>query len=557
VTEDGLVIDLFAGAGGASAGVEAALERDVDVALNHNATALAVHSANHPRTVHLVMDVWKAKPLDVTKGRPVSLLWASPDCTFHSRARGGKPKQQGIRALPYAVVRWIRETMPEQVYTENVPELEKWGPLLQSGPKKGHPDPTKRGKTFRHWIGEIRRHGYNVEWRVLDAADYGAPTRRRRLFIIARRDGQPIVWPTPTHGKGRLPFRTAADCIDWSLPCHSIFLSEAEGKAVGAQRPLAEKTMWRIAQGLKRFVFNNAEPFILKVNHGKWEPRHESIHEPLSTVTAAQRGHALVMPYIAQPGQRHGRGQEPVDEPLSTVVGKDRHGLVVPVLQQSGYGERQGQAARVLEIREPLGTLVDGQKHALVMAWLAKHFGDPLRSDGGGGVVVGSDLRQPVGTVTGTDHHSLAAVTLAKFRGTSDSHSGAADPQAPLPTISAGGDRGGVHIAEVRAFLTAYYGNDATGGQQLALPLRTVTGRDRLGLVMVDGSEYAVTDITFRMLQPHELLRAQFGRFADRYDLSFAKTKKAKVKLIGNSVCPEVAEALVRANRRSERSVAA
>jgi len=522
VSEEGLVIDLFAGAGGASIGVEAALERDVDVALNHNAVALAVHSANHPKTVHLVMDVWKAKPLDVTKGRPVSLLWASPDCTFHSRARGGKPKQQGIRALPYAVVRWVREVSPEQLYIENVPELEKWGPLLRSGPKKGHPDPKKRGKTFRHWIGELRRFGYNVEWRVLDAADYGAPTRRRRLFIVARRDGQPIVWPEPTHGKGRLPFRTAAQCIDWSLTCASIF-DRYDARTGKQLPPLKPKTMWRIAQGLKRFVFNNPRPFILKVNHGKWEPRHEDINEPLSTVTAEQRGHALV----------------------------------APVLQQSGYGEREGQVARVLDIQAPLGTLVDGQKHALVAAFLAKHFGDPQRADGGGGVVVGSDLREPTGTVTATDHHSLAAVTLAKFRGTSSSHAGAADVTEPLPTVSAGGERGGVHIAEVRAFLTAYYGSDGTGGQQLSLPLRTVTGRDRLGLVTVAGAEFQIVDIGMRMLQPHELLRAQFGRFAERYDLSFAKTKKAKVKLIGNSVCPEVAEALVRANRRAEREAAA
>lgn len=553
---DGLVIDLFAGAGGASVGVEAALGRDVDVALNHNSVALAVHAANHPNTTHLVMDVWKAKPLDVTLGRPVDLLWASPDCTFHSRARGGKPRQQGIRALPYAVIRWVRETMPNQIYTENVPELEKWGPLLRSGPKKGHPDPKKRGKTFRHWVGELRRFGYTVDWRVLDAAEYGAPTRRKRIFIVARRDGHPIVWPEPTHGKGLLPYRTAAECIDWSIPCTSIFdrYDAVTGKKLP---PLKPKTMWRIAQGLRRFVFNNPRPFILKVNHGKWEPRHEDLNEPLSTVTASQRGHAIVLPYIAQPGQRHGRGQEPISVPLTTIVGKDRHALVAPVLQQSGYGEREGQRARVLDIQEPLGTLVDGQKHALVLAWLALHFGDPQRADGGGGVVVGGDVRKPTGTITATDHHSLAAVTLASFRGTSENRPGSASVDEPLPTISAGGDRGGVHVAEVRAFLTAYYGNDGTGGQQLDLPLRTITGRDRLGIITVRGAEYQITDIGLRMFQPEELLRAQFGRFAARYDLSFAKSKKAKVKLIGNSVCPEVAEALVRANRRKESSVAA
>lgn len=519
---EGLVIDLFAGGGGASKGIEAAIGRPVDIALNHSKIALAVHAANHPQTLHLEMDVWKAKPLEVTKGKPVWILWASPDCTHHSRAKGGKPRQQKIRSLPYAVVRWAREVRPEYVAIENVPEFEKWGPLLGDG----KPNPKKRGRSFQHWVGELRRFGYNVEWKQINASEHGTPQARKRFFLVARRDGLPVNWPAITHGKGLLPQCSAAfDVIDWSLPCPSIFLTKAQAKEQGfnVQRPLKPKTMWRIAQGLKRFVFDSATPFILKVNHGKWEARTEDIGEPLSTVTAAQRGHALV----------------------------------APVLQQSGYGERKGQRARILDIKKPLGTTVDGQKHALVMAFLAKHFGDPQRKDGGGGVVVGSDLYRPIGTVTGTDHHSLAAVTLAKFRGTSEAHSGAADPRQPLPTVSAGGDRGGVHIAEVRAFLTAYYGSDATGGQQLSLPLRTIPSRDRFGLVIVEGTEYQVVDIGMRMLQPHELLRAQFGKFAEGYDLSAAKSKKDQVKLIGNSVCPEVAEALIRANVTTRRSAAA
>lgn len=504
---EGLIIDLFAGGGGASTGLEAALGRPVDIALNHSATALAVHAKNHPQTAHLVADVWKAKPLEVTRGRPVWWLWASPDCTHHSRAKGGKPRQQKIRSLPYAVVRWVREVAPEYVAIENVPEFETWGPLLRNG----KPNPKKKGRSFRHWVGELRRFGYTVEWRQLTASDFGTPQRRKRFFLLARRGGRPVVWPEATHGRGLAPHRTAADdVIDWSLPCPSIFLSAAEGKAAGVKRPLKPKTLWRIAQGLKRFVFDNPRPFILKVNHGKWEPRHESADEPLSTVTASQRGHAVV----------------------------------APVLQQSGYGERKGQRARVLDLHAPLGTLVDGQKHALVAAFLAKHFGDPQRADGKGGVVVGAEVDRPLSTITGTDHHSLAAVTLANFRGTSEAHPGASDPGEPLPTVSAGG----THVAEVRAFLTAYYGNDASGGQQLSLPLRTVTGRDRFGLVTVAGTEYQIVDIGMRMLQPHELLRAQFGRYAEGYDLSLANTKKAKVKLIGNSVCPELAEAIVRVN---------
>ncbi len=492
-----LVIDLFAGGGGASTGIEAALGRPVDVAINHDRVAIAVHAANHPETEHLTSDLWTVKPRLVTRGRPVRLLWASPDCRHFSNAKGGVPCHPKVRALASLVIRWAEDVRPDVILLENVTEFQTWGPLGRDG----LPIKARKGETWRKWVRHLQRRGYAVDWRVLDSAEYGAPTRRRRLFVVARCDGQPISWPTPTHGPGRLPLHTAAECIDWSLPCPSIF---------ERRRPLVEKTMWRIAQGLKRFVFENPRPFILKVNHGKWEPRHEAIDAPLSVVTATQRGHALV----------------------------------APTLQQSGYGERPGQRARVPGLHVPLGTCVDGQKHALVAAFLARYFGDPLRSDGGGGVVAGAELDGPLPTVTARDHHGLAAVTLAKFRGTGPSQPGSASVEAPIPTISCGG----IHIAEVRAFLTAYYGSDGTTGQLLTEPLRTITARHRLGLVAVEGAEYQVTDIGFRMLEPHELLRAQFGVFADDYDLSAATTKKDQIRLIGNSVCPEVAEAVVRAN---------
>lgn len=493
----GLVIDLFAGGGGASTGIEAALGRPVDIAINHDRVALAVHQANHPRTVHLGCDIWEARARQVTRGNPVQLLWASPDCTDFSVAKGGKPRRQNIRSLAWVVVKWAKEVRPACIALENVQEFRGWGPLGDDGLRIK----ARTGETFRRWQRALERLGYVVEHRVLDASLYGAPTRRRRLFLVARCDGQPIRWPEPTHGPGRAPLRTAAECIDWQLPCPSIF---------ERKRPLAEKTLWRVAQGIRRFVFETSTPFILKVNHGRWEPRHEPIDEPLSTVTATQRG----------------------------------HGLVVPTLVQTGYGERPGQAARVPGLHKPLGTMVDGQKHALVSAFLAKHFGDPNRTDGGGGVVVGSELGDPIGTVTARDHHSLAAVALAKFRGTGPGHPGSSDPREPLPTVSSGG----IHVAEVRAFLTAYYGSDATGGQTLLEPLRTITARHRLGLVTVSGVDYQIVDIGLRMLEPHELLRAQFGRFADGYDLGAARTKKDQIRLIGNSAPPEVVEAIVRAN---------
>lgn len=598
---NGLVVDLFAGGGGASLGMEKALGRSPDVALNHDPVALAVHAANHPKTVHLVASVWEVKPLEVTRGRRVSVLWASPDCRHFSRAKGDVPRSSQIRSLAWAAARWARDVRPSVIFLENVEEFLTWGPLDRT---TGKPLRARRGQTFRAFVKRLESLGYEVEWRLLDASHYGAPTRRRRLFLIARCDGMPISWPEPTHGKGLQPLRTAASCIDWALPCPSIFERE---------RPLAEKTLWRVAEGIKRFVLNNpnpfiirtdhhqshatnafpadqplgtitsanghavVDPFVVKVNHGKQEARGESLGEPLSTVTAQRRGHALVTPFVAEPGQRHGRGQKSAGEPLSTVVAKGRHAVVAPTLiemnhrnaphgvdeplgvvttqhnrfqvvaptlVQTGYGERPGQRARALDIQQPLGTCVDGQKHALVSAFCVKHFGG----------VVGTDCRAPLGTVKGRDSQGLAAVALAKFRGSeAQGHSGCCDVNEPLPTISAQGN----HVAEVRAFLTAFYGSDTTGGQQLDLPLRTQTTKDRLGLVTVSGAEYQIVDIGLRMLQPHELLRAQFGKYAHEYDLSAARTKEAKVRLIGNSVCPEVAEAIVRANLPQEaRAVA-
>lgn len=503
----GLAVDLFAGGGGASTGVQAALGRPIDIAINHDRIALAVHEANHPKTRHLVSDIWHVKPLDATGGRPVGLLWASPDCRDFSVAKGGKPKNKRVRMLAWKVLRWLTDVGPAICVLENVREFEGWGPLDRHGKRI----PSRIGQTFRRWKSGIEALGYHVEHRVLDASLYGAPTRRKRFFLIARRDGQPITWPEPTHGLGRLPLHTAAECIDWSIPVRSIF---------GRKKPLAEKTLWRIAEGVRREVIEKQRPFIVKVNHGKRDPRVESLDDPMTTVTASQRGHALV----------------------------------VPTLVQTGYGERKGQRPRALDVHAPLGTVVGcGQKHALVAAFLVKHFGDPRRSDGGGGVVIGGPLDEPIGTVTTRDHHSLAAVTLAVFRGTSKSHPGCAPIDAPMPTISSGGGKGGVHVAEVVAFL-AKYANAANENGQLDLPIEA---RRRLGIVLIDGVEYQIVDIGLRMLEPHELLRAQCGRFAKTYDLSDARTKKDKIRLIGNMVCPEIAEAIVAANVPRDQARAA
>lgn len=556
---DGLVVDLFAGGGGASAGIEAALGRSVDIAINHDAVALAVHKANHPQTLHVEEDIWKANPGELVKGRRVALLWASPDCTHFSTAKGGKPRKKKLRTLAWAVYRWARATSPAVIFIENVREFEGWGPLT----KEDKPDKRYIGKTFRFWVRRIERLGYVVEHRMLDASLYGAPTRRRRLFIVARRDGKPIIWPEFTHGPGRLPLRTAAECIDWSLACPSIF---------ERKKPLADKTQWRIAQGVKRFVLENPRPFIvgvggragqsdptaadapvgtitakndralvaphlIKVNHGddaKTGPREHSLEKPLGTVTAGGNGHALIAPALIK--VNHG-GDEPrgeaIDRPLTTVTAQRRgHALIAPTLVQTGYGEREGQLARVPGLDKPLGTVVaQGQKHSLVSAFLSKHYTG----------VVGQQLNLGIGTITSRDHHSLTAAHLLKFRG--QCHGAGMDE--PMPTLSAQG----MHVAEVHAFLVKYYGT-ARAGRQLDLPMPTLTSKHRLGLVLVEGVAYEIADIGMRMLQPRELFRAQGfhdGYIIDRDVDGNPFTKTAQVRMCGNSVCPPLAAAIVAA----------
>lgn len=600
----GLVVDLFAGGGGASTGIEAALGRPIDLAVNHSATAIAVHEANHPRTRHLTCDVYEVNPVEATGGAPVDVLWASPDCRDFSKAKGGKPKRprsKKIRALAWVVVRWAQAVRPRVIFVENVEEFETWGPLDRNQERI----PARVGETFRAWVSKLRRLGYVVEWRVLDASRYGAPTRRKRLFIVARCDGEPIVWPEPTHGPGLLPYRTAGECIDWAIPTRSIF---------GRKKPLAEKTLRRIAEGIRRFVLESPRPYIVRVNHGRDTWRGQSIDEPLTTVEATQRGHAVVSPMVVEPGQRHGRGRRPADEPLGTIVGKDRHALASPVLvrtdmHQSNAGcaydpkdplrtitsgggfavaaaglvttsnsERQGQRPRVKSLDDPHRTVIAKGSHDAIAAvslvdmqrnnpprdlakplgvittqvnrfnavelplvaaqdravWIAKHFGG----------VVGQAADERLGTVTGRDHHSVVAANLVTFRGDPKDHPGGASLDEPMPTITAQG----LHLAECRAFLTKFYSSAGTKGASLFDPAPTATAKARFGLVVVDGVEYEIGDIFLRMLEPEELLRAQFGEFADGYDLSAARTKEAKTRLVGNSVCPHVSRALVEAN---------
>ena len=484
---DELAVDLFAGGGGASTGIETALERPIDIAINHSPAAIAMHTANHSTTRHYCENVWRVDPAEACGGRRVGLLWLSPDCTHFSRAKGGKPREKRTRSLAWVAIRWARAVRPRVIALENVEEWADWGPLDSND----IPDPKRLGLTFRVWLGKLRALGYHVEYRSLVAADYGAPTTRRRLFLVARCDGQPITWPEPTHGKGRArPWRTAAEIIDWSLPCPSIF---------GRKKPLAEATLQRIAKGLQRFVIDAAQPFIVPLTHHDTSDRSRGLDEPLPTITGAHRGElALVTPFVASHyGQSIGRS---VEQPLPTV------------------------------------TADGGGHHALVAPFIAKHYGG----------VVGHDVNRPLGTVTAWDHHSFAAAFLTKFYGTST----AADVRDPLPTVTASG-RGGGHLAEVRAFLIGYYSNGGSRQQSLFDPLRTVTSKARFGLVMVHGQPYEIVDIGMRMLAPRELFSAQgFPRETNIAPEFNGKplTKTAQIELAGNSVCPPVASALIAAN---------
>ena len=508
-----IVVDLFAGGGGASDGIELALGRPVTIAINHSRTAIECHQRNHPHTHHEIADVWEVDPVEACAGRPVALLWASPSCTHYSRAKGGhNPKSAEIRSLPWVVIRWARTVKPRMIFMENVPEFLDWGPL----DAHGHPIKSKRGRTFRIWLGKLKAQGYVVEWRTLVAADYGAPTTRKRVYLIARCDGHPIAWPEPTHAKHPSlwcsPWRTAAECIDWSLSTRSIF---------DRKKPLAEKTLKRIAAGIVRYVLRAAKPFVVSLTHHGGERTH-SVDAPLPTVTAANRGElALVAPTLVGIGGPEYAGKPAaVSAPLGAVTTENHRALVAATLVQTGYGEREGQEPRAMDLQQPLGTVVaGGQKHALCAALLTKHFGG----------VVGHEITQPVGAITAKDHHALTAATL----------DGARDRRE-----------------QVRAFLISYYGADGkpeTQKQSLEQPLGTVTTRDRFALVTVNGIEHEISDIGTRMLAPHELFAAQ--GFRATYDLS-GLTKTQQIQLCGNSVSPPVARALVAANAAPAASAA-
>ncbi|MFH1984816.1 MAG: DNA cytosine methyltransferase [Pseudomonadota bacterium] len=556
-----VIVDLFAGGGGASEGIRIALGRDPDVAINHDQWAIAMHRANHPGTRHLIEDIWSVPPKWATGYRPVALLWASPDCKHFSKAKGSAPaRSREVRSLAWVVERWAREVHPKVIILENVEEFLGWGPLDADG----RVIVKHKGDTFRAFVRRLRRLGYTVEHRELRACDYGAPTIRKRLFMVARCDGAPIVWPEPTYGPGLLPYRTAAEIIDWSIPCPSIF---------ERKRPLAENTLRRIAEGIRRYVIESAEPFIVTY-YGEKKPgefRGSGMGDPVATQTTENR-HGLVVPVMA-PLTHHGRGRAyAAHEPMRTVTAAHRgEAALIATHIQRQFGQGIGSAAD-----QPVGAITAGGmgKAALVAAFLAQHNGGycttPARpmtapvstvSSRGSqqqlvaahltkyfGASTGQPANDPVHTLTGKCKHGIATSHLVKLRGSCRDGQPVTDP---APTVTAGG----THIGEVRAFLMKYY---STGGQWQAVdsPAHTVTTKGRLGLVtvMVRGEPYVITDIGMRMLQPRELFRAQGFSDAYRIDVDIDGrriTKTNQVRCCGNSVCPPIAEAIVSANMPS------
>ncbi|HGH5401264.1 TPA: DNA cytosine methyltransferase [Raoultella ornithinolytica] len=600
-----IIVDNFAGGGGASTGIELATGRCVDIAINHDPNAVAMHTTNHPGTLHYCESVYSVRPKVATAGRRVGLAWFSPDCRHFSKAKGAKPVEKEIRGLAWVTLRWGLDVDPRVMTLENVEEFKTWGPLLAA---EMRPDPERVGETFQAFVSMlttgispdhpalaecceflsipldsedaarlVKGLGYVVEYRELRACDYGAPTIRKRFFMVMRRDGQPIVWPEATHGDPKLaavqsgkiaPWRTAAECIDWSIPAPSIF---------ERKKPLAENTLNRIARGIQRFVIDSDKPFIVKCNHttsrGNYDCfRGQALADPLQTITKTH-GYALAVPTLApflagNGGSEYQAKPRPLNKPVHTILKQSRACVVAPVIArqfgasighradepsatitaggggksqlvtatliQMGYGERVGQSPRVLNLGKPLGTVTaGGNKFAVTTAFLAKHYGGNYT---GPGVA----LDEPAHSVTTVDHHALVTSHLVKLRGT------CRDGQRtdePMPTITAGGQ----HVGEVSALLAAN-DYDERRADQVKEFLNSFGVSE---MVTIKGIVYRIVDIGMRMLQPHELYRAQ--GFPEWYiiDQDYRGVKYAKDKQVarcGNAVPPPFAEALVRAN---------
>lgn len=604
-----IVVDFFCGGGGAGTGLEMGLGRPVTVAKNHSPAAISMHTANHPAARHFTTDVFDGDPDEECQGRAVGWFHMSPDCTHHSQAAGGQPRKREIRNLSWVGLKWAGKKQPRVISLENVKQILQWGPLIAKRDKATGrvmkldgavaavgervpvqqqflvPDPKRRGITWRRFVQLLEGMGYQVEWRIIKACDFGAPTSRERLFMIARCDGQPIVWPEPTHAKkpakGQQKWRTAADCIDWSVPSKSIF---------GRKKELAAATLRRVAKGMKKFVLDNPQPFIVPIANWSGELA-QSADEPLRTVTSWPRGGSFAMAspvMVGAGGPVYAGHPVTADHPMGTLMTRSHRALAsahlvkfrfnsegaaistpMPTITSGGNYQRPAGAAHAMGIctafieqanggfnttpakgaDEPMTTVTNtGSQQRLVTAHLAT-----LRNGS-----TGQQADDPLSTVTAGEHHALVGANLLHLRGNCDARA----VDEPLHTVSAGGTHHGLveyklspeHEAgalRVAAFLISYYGTENISACDAPAP--TVTTKDRLGLVtvFVKGTPYVIVDICLRMLQPHELYRAQ--GFPSNYIIDKGAdgkpfTKTEQVHMCGNSVSPPPMAALARAN---------
>ena len=514
--KDGLIIDCFAGGGGASVGIEMALGRQVDIAVNHDPDAIRMHKTNHPDTLHLTEDIFKVDLQKYVKGRHVALMWASPDCTSHSKAKGGKPRKQGLRILPWAVYKHAKTLLPDVVIMENVEEIQQWGPL----DREGHPVPERKGEDYKKFIAAMKSLGYAFDSRELLAADYGAPTTRKRWYAVFRRDGQEIAWPEPTHSKGGM-----GGLEPWEPICSYLDLQDLGKSIFGRKRPLAENTMRRIARGLEKFVFNCPEPFIIKVTHGHDLFRGHSIHDPLRTITSKNDA-ALVTPYIMQIGQTgfEKDRNRTVKVPMSTVVTKNEHCLISPMLIQY-HSETTKKGVRGQQVTEPVQTIDTSNRYGLVSSYMTKFYKSGT----------GQSLKEPIHTIiTSTGHFGTVSVLAVGCEELKESGIDADMTQ---------------RCTWVSQFILEYYGCGT--GQSIREPLHTVVTKDRFALITVLGNEYVILDIFLRMLTPEELKLGQgFPRdyIIDRDYKGNKYPVSKQVARIGNSVVPVMAQKLVECN---------
>lgn len=545
---DELIIDNFAGGGGASTGIELATGRVVDYAINHDPDAILMHRTNHPHTIHLQASVWDVDPEEVCKGRPVGLAWFSPDCKHFSKAKGAALVDRNIRGLAWIVLRWAGTVRPHVIILENVEEFTTWGPVKRGKPIKKH-----AGETFAQWKRQLADLGYIIDHRELVAADYGAPTIRKRFVLIARCDGKPIVWPEHTHapadseevrsGKCK-PWRSAAEIIDWSLPMYSIFASKAEIKekyGVNAVRPLAENTMRRIIRGVDKFTIKSGKPFIVPTGYGERQgqsPRTHDVDKPLPTIVSSGKFNVCAAQLI----QYHTEQTENVrasgiSAPMQTIDASNRYGLVSANLVE------YFSTGRPLDVAEPLHTVTSHDREALTAVHIQKYYGG----------IVGEEVTEPLPTVTAIDHNALTAAHIVKFKGQNIGQ--AADD--PLQTITS---QGGVFGA-VKTVVEKYdAGRDCGYWPQIRDLLNKHCGYeladDEIILLWIGGIAYYIRDILLRMLAPKELYAAMGfppDYIIDRDYLGREYGKTKQVERCGNAVCPPMAEAVVRANYAAAR----